>query len=91
MQCIVFTVLTVIVHNLQMYNEINPDEIKDKYYSGSFYIIRTIILRIVVQSYSSLFSIFVVTADSPNNVTVQVHPGLDVKENVLLTLREEKQ
>ena len=40
----------------------------------------------MVKSDSSLFSISLVTADSPNNVTVQANPGLDVKENVLLTL-----
>ncbi|XP_053289648.1 B-cell receptor CD22 isoform X1 [Pleuronectes platessa] len=40
----------------------------------------------MVKSDSSLFSIFLVTADSPKHVTVQANPGLDVNENVLLTL-----
>ena len=40
----------------------------------------------MVKSDSSLFSIFLVPADSPKDVKVIANPGFEVKENVSLTL-----
>ena len=80
------TVELRLVHYLHTYLQFHPDEIKNIYSSGSFYIIKTIILGTVVKSDNSLFSICLVPADSPKHVTVQARPGLEVKENVMLTL-----